>query len=130
MLVFAEVLPKTYAITNPETAAARVAPADPGDRADLFAGRRRAVRLLVRGILALFGVRIDPDSAVLSYHEEIAGTLALGHSEGTVHKEDRDRLLGALDLSNRTVEEVMLHRSQIETVNIDASAADRSSRKA
>ena len=50
-----------------------------------------AVQVLVRALLALFGVRTDPDSAVLSYHEEIAGTLALGHSEGTVDKEDRDR---------------------------------------
>lgn len=123
VLIFAEVLPKTYAITNPETAASFVA------RpirlvVMIFAPVVAAVRLLVRGILRVFGVRIDPDGAVLSYHEEIAGTLALGHSEGTVDKEDRDRLLGALDLAHRTVEEVMLHRSQLETVNIDAPAAE------
>ena len=119
VLVFAEVLPKTYAITNPETAAARVA--GPIRLIVLvFAPVVSAVRVLVRGILALVGVRTDPDSAVLSYHEEIAGTLALGHQEGTVDKEDRDRLLGALDLASRTVEEVMLHRSHLETVNIDA----------
>ncbi len=123
VLVFAEVLPKTYAITNPEAAAARVA--TPIRLIVLvFSPVVSAVRLLVRGILALFGVRTDPDGAVLSYHEEIAGTLALGHSEGTVHKEDRDRLLGALDLSSRTVEEVMLHRSLLETVNIDAPPAE------
>jgi len=119
VLIFAEVLPKTYAITNPETAASRVAM--PIRVVVLvFAPVVAAVRVLVRMILALFGVRTDPDEAILSYHEEIAGTLALGHSEGTVDKEDRDRLLGALDLAHRTVEEVMLHRSQLETVNIDA----------
>jgi Mg2+/Co2+ transporter CorB len=123
VLIFAEVLPKTYAITNPETAAARVARAI-RVVVFLFAPVVGLVRLIVRGILALFGVRIDPDSAVLTYHEEIAGALALGHSEGTVDKEDRDRLMGALDLGNRTVEEVMLHRSQIETVNIDAPVID------
>lgn len=119
VLIFAEVLPKTYAITNPETAASKVA----GIISlviILFAPVVAAVRMLVRAILALFGVKTDPDSAVLSYREEIAGALALGHSEGTVHKEDRDRLLGALDLGHRTVEEIMLHRSQIETVNLDA----------
>ncbi|MCB1395585.1 MAG: HlyC/CorC family transporter [Rhodobacter sp.] len=119
VLIFAEVLPKTYAITNPETAASRVA-MPIRVVVLLFAPVVAAVRVLVRGILALFGVRTDPDEAILSYHEEIAGTLALGHSEGTVDKEDRDRLLGALDLGARTVEEVMLHRSQLETVNIDA----------
>ncbi|TMV53173.1 CBS domain-containing protein, partial [Thioclava sp. BHET1] len=42
-----------------------------------------------------------------------------GHSEGAVHKEDRDRLLGALDLSDRTVEEVMRHRSEIDAIDAD-----------
>ncbi len=119
VLIFAEVLPKTYAISNPETAASRVA--RPIRLVIvLLAPIVGAVRVLVRGILTLFGVRTDPNEAVLSYHEEIAGALALGHSEGVVEKEHRDRLLGALDLGHRTVEEIMLHRSQIETVNIEA----------
>jgi len=123
VLIFAEVLPKTYAITNPESAASRVAPLI-RVIVLVFAPVVGVVRAIVRGILGLVGVRTDPDSAVLSFHEEIAGTLALGHSEGTVDKQDRDRLLGALDLGNRTVEEVMLHRSLLQTVNIDAPVAD------
>jgi Mg2+/Co2+ transporter CorB len=75
------------------------------------------VRVLVRGLLRLFGVRTDPDSKILALREEIAGAIALGHSEGAVEKEDRDRLLATLDLSDRTVEEVMRHRSQIEMLN-------------
>lgn len=123
VLIFSEVLPKTYAITQPESTASRVSPVV-RLLVLVFAPIVAVVRLLVRGILALFGVRIDPDGAVLSYHEEIAGTLALGHQEGTVDKADRDRLLGALDLAHRTVEEVMLHRSRLETVNIDAPPAE------
>jgi len=119
VLIFAEVLPKTFAITKPESTASRVAPVV-RLIVLIFAPVVAVVRVLVRGILTLFGVRTNPDGAVLSYHEEIAGTLALGHQDGTVDKADRDRLLGALDLSNRTVEEVMLHRSRLETVNIDA----------
>jgi len=123
VLIFAEVLPKTYAITNPETAASWVS--TPIRLIVLvFAPVVSAVRILVNGLLALFGVRTDPDSAILSYHEEIAGALALGHSEGAVDKEDRDRLLGALDLAHRTVEEIMLHRSQLQTVNIDAPVSE------
>ena len=77
------------------------------------------VQALVRAILRLFGVQTDPDSAVLSAHEEIAGAITLGHSEGTVEKEHRDRLLGALDLGDRAVEEIMLHRSSIEMIDVD-----------
>lgn len=123
VLIFSEVLPKTYAITAPESVASRVAPVV-RLVVLIFAPVVAVVRVLVRGILTLFGVSTNPDGAVLSYHEEIAGTLALGHQEGAVHKEDRDRLLGALDLGHRTVEEVMLHRSKLQTVNIDAPPAE------
>ncbi|MEP6021090.1 MAG: HlyC/CorC family transporter [Paracoccaceae bacterium] len=117
VLVFAEVMPKTYAITNAEKAASIVsAPISIVVR--VFAPVVSAVRLLVRAILRLFGVQIDPDSHIMAVREEIAGALQLGHSEGVVEKEDRDRILGALDLSERFVEEIMLHRSGIEMIDV------------
>lgn len=123
VLIFSEVLPKTYAITNPEKVAALVA--RPIKIIVLiFSPAVTAVRFLVRGVLYMFGVRTDPNSNILAVREEIAGALQLGHSEGLVEKEDRDRVLGALDLNERTVEEVMLHRSGIEMVNADLPAED------
>ena len=118
VLVFAEVLPKTYAITRPESAAAAVSRAI-GLVILIFYPVVAMVQVMVRGILRLFGVQTDPDSAVLSAREEIAGAITLGHSEGAVEKDSRDRLLGALDLGDRTVEEIMLHRSNIEMINAD-----------
>ncbi|MCE8508954.1 HlyC/CorC family transporter [Ruegeria pomeroyi] len=119
VLIFAEVLPKTYAITNAEKAAAAVAPII-GVVVMLFSPVVALVRVLVRGVLRLFGVQIDPDSHIMAVREEIAGALYLGHSEGVVEKEDRDRILGALDLAERTVEEIMLHRSNIVMLDADA----------
>ena len=92
VLVFAEVLPKTYAISNAEKAAATVAPII-GLLVTLLAPFVSAVSLLVRGVLGIFGVQIDPNSNILAFREEIAGALQLGHSEGMVEKEDRDRIL-------------------------------------
>lgn len=123
VLIFAEVLPKTYAITNAETAAASVA-RPISAVVFIFAPVVTAIRLIVRGVLRVFGVRIDPDGLVLSVHEEIQGALQLGHSEGFVEKEDRDRILGALDLGDRTVEEIMLHRSGIAMLDADLPIAD------
>lgn len=123
VLIFAEVLPKTYAITNSETAAALVS-RPISIIVLIFSPIVAAVRLLVRGVLRLFGVTIDPDSNILAVREEIAGALHLGHSEGVVEKEDRDRILGALDLNDRTVEEIMLHRSGIEMINADDNPQD------
>ena len=116
VLVFAEVLPKTYAITNAEVAAARVAPIITVV-IRLFSPVVSAVRVFVRLILRLFGVKTDPDGQILAVREEIAGALYLGHSEGVVEKEDRDRILGALDLGERAVEEIMRHRSEIEMID-------------
>ncbi|WP_299785804.1 HlyC/CorC family transporter [uncultured Marivita sp.] len=123
VLVFAEVLPKTYAITNAETAASRVSPVIQLV-ITVFSPVVGAVRMLVRGVLSVFGVKTDPDSHILAVREEIAGALQLGHSEGVVEKEDRDRILGALDLSERTVEEIMLHRSGIEMIDADNDPQD------
>ena len=123
VLIFAEVLPKTYAITNSEKAASIVAlPISIVVR--VFAPVVAAVRLLVRGVLRIFGVQIDPDSNILDVHAEIEGALAMAHQEGVVEKEHRDRILGALDLNERAVEEIMLHRSGIEMIDADNSPED------
>ena len=119
ILIFAELLPKTYAINNPETAARRVAPLV-SFFIYFFSPIIVFVRKVVHVILSLTGLKIDPKKQVLAL-EEIAGAIALHHSEGAVKKDARDRLLGVLDLPDRAVEEVMLHRSQIEMVDADDS---------
>ncbi len=119
VLIFAEVLPKTYAINNPETSAARIA-RPIGLIIAVMAPVVAVVRFLVRGVLRIFGLRIEAGANMLSVREEIMGALSIGREEGSVEKEHRDRLLGALDLHERTVEEIMLHRSQIEMIDADA----------
>ncbi len=83
-----------------------------------------AVRLIVRGLLVPFGIRADHSGPVFSVQDEIADALAVAQSSGTVQKEDRDLLMGALDLGERSVEEVMLHRSGIEMIDADLGAAE------
>ncbi len=118
VLVFSEVLPKTYAINAPEASASRAAPLV-SIIVTALSPAVAFVRLIVRAVLRPFGVRIDAGANMLSVREEIMGALTIGHSEGFVEKEDRDRLLGALDLGDRTVEEIMLHRSKIEMIDVD-----------
>ena len=123
VLIFAEVLPKTYAITNSEGAASFVS-APIRALVIIFAPIVATVRITVRAILRLFGAKmtnLDEDDAA---QQEIAGAIALSHSEGNFEKDDRDRLLGALDLKDREVEEIMLHRSDIEIIDAAASPKD------
>lgn len=127
VLIFGEVLPKTVAITYPEPFASRVAPAIRVLIA-LFSPIVAVVRVLVRALLRLFGLKADEGSAMLALREEIVGAIALGHSEGAVEKDARDRLLGALDLSHRTVDEIMRHRRQVEMIDADLPAGQIISR--
>ncbi len=116
--VFAEVAPKTYAITNPEQAALFVSrPIALSVR--LFAPVVATVRFVVRTVLNLFGLETDPDAHIHTAQEEIRGAIDLHHAYGAVNRDDRDRLLAALDLSNREVGEVMIHRRNIATISAD-----------
>lgn len=118
VLVFGEVMPKTVGITFPEPVASRVAPVI-RVLIVIFSPIVSVVRRLVRGMLRLIGLKPNPGGEMLALREEIAGAIVLGHSEGAVQKADRDRLLGALDLSHRTVDEIMRHRRQIEMIDAD-----------
>ncbi len=123
VLVFSEVLPKTYAITNAEAFSVRVSRLI-GWLVSAFSPVVSAVRAFVRLVLHLFGVDVDPKVNFLAAQQEIAGTITLHHSEGAVEKADRDLLLGALDLGQRQVEEVMMHRRDIEMIDAEAPPAE------
>nr|WP_111298113.1 HlyC/CorC family transporter [Paracoccus saliphilus] len=118
VLIFSEVMPKTYAISAPENVASMVA-RPIRVLTIVLSPVVSVVRMIVRGILSIFGLKTDPGSHMFSVEEEIAGALSIGHASGAVLKEDRDRLLGALDLGNRTVEEIMRHRSEIQMIDGD-----------
>ena len=83
-----------------------------------------AARALARRVLGLFGVEVDPGLDVLAAQQETAGAITLHHSEGAVETADRDLLLGALDLGQREVEEVMMHRRDIEMIDAEADPSE------
>ncbi len=122
VMIFAEVLPKTYAFANSEKASL-LASRPIGLLVRIFYPIVMAVQFIVRGALALFGLKLDKDAHVLSHeaHDEIRGAIDLHHYEsGGVEKSDRDRLVGALDLGDREVSEVMMHRRNIMMLNADS----------
>jgi len=121
VLIFAEVLPKTYAITRPDSAAMAVA-RPVNIVVKIFAPIVRIVQVLVNGVLRLFGVRSDAISWTAA--DEIRGTIDLGHSEGNVEKSERDRILGVLTIVDLTVEDVMIHRKNLMMVDADLPPAD------
>ena len=117
VLIFAEVLPKSYAIQNPDRMSLKVSPVI-RVVVMLFAPVVAFVRFIVRITLLLFGVKSSGD--VLSATEEIRGTINLHKHEGGIVKEDRDMLGSILDLDEVDLEEVMVHRSRMEVIDINA----------
>lgn len=118
VVVFTEVLPKTIAIRDPVRFALAVArPMDWVVR--LLGPVLMAIETLVRFIVRLFGRPIGENQPILSAHEELRGAVDLMHREGSVEKLDRDMMGGLLDLRELTVSDVMVHRTEMVTVNAD-----------
>lgn len=118
ILIFAEVMPKTYAITYPDRVALNVAPIMRVIAA-ILGPIVLTVEYIVKNALKVFGVDINDDANVLSAHDELRGAIDLHHKEGTVVKKDRDMLGGILDLKDLEVADIMVHRTKM--VTIDAS---------
>jgi Mg2+/Co2+ transporter CorB len=121
ILIFGEVMPKTYAISNPD----RVAMAVSGPIRILviaLAPVVGTVQILVRATLTLFGARVE--GPVLSAQEEIRGAVEMHAEEMSLEADVRDRLRGALDLGDLTVADVMVHRRNIRMIDADLPARE------
>ncbi|NNC01240.1 DUF21 domain-containing protein, partial [Corallococcus exiguus] len=97
VIVFAEVLPKTIAITAPERLSLIIA-RPVAWTVTLFGPLTHAIERLVRLMLRPFGIRIGENMPILSASEELRGQVKLLHKEGGVAKVERDMLGGLLDL--------------------------------
>ncbi len=117
ILIFAEVLPKTYALRHTESVALAVAP--------LFVVLVRvllpisvAVQGIVNATLWIFGIRRKPVGERRDT-DELRGAIALHHEQGDVVKDERDMLGSILDLEKIEVSEVMVHRKDMVTLDTD-----------
>ncbi|MGH6764087.1 MAG: HlyC/CorC family transporter [Bradyrhizobium sp.] len=123
VVVFAEVLPKTVAFNDPDRMSLLVArPMALVVR--LLAPVLTAIEAMVRLILRVVGIRAGEAESILSPYEELRGTVDLIHREGGVEKLDRDMMGGVLDLREMTVRDVMVHRTEMTTINADDPPAD------
>lgn len=118
LLVFAEVLPKTLAIHYPDRVALLVAPLI-RFFVLIFGPVLAAVGAVVQGMLRLFGIDTNVRHALLSGHEELKSTVDLMHLEGGVRRSERDMFGGLLDLRDLVVEDVMVHRTKMYTIDAD-----------
>lgn len=116
ILIFSEILPKTYAMAHPNRVALKVA------WPIMFTVKLLApVVAILQGVvnmnLRLFGVKgqSSPWTAV----DEIRGAVDLHLREGGVAKRARDQIFGILEIGELTAEDVMVHRKNLTMIDAD-----------
>ena len=119
ILIFAEVLPKTYAISQPDKMALRVA-RPISLIVKIFAPIVSVVQMIVNGTLRLFGVTTTASAWTAA--DDIKGAVDLHLEEGSVAKRARDQIYGVLEIGELTVEEVMIHRKNLIMADVDSPA--------
>ncbi len=118
ILIFAEVLPKTLAIARTDRFALFVA-VPLRLVVSVLAPVVVAVQWMVWRVLWLFGVGDEEEATTEEAHEDIRGSVELHHQEGNVEREHRDMIGGILDLRELKVSDVMLHRTNMDSLNAD-----------
>lgn len=122
IVIFAAVLPKTYALAYADRVALVVAPPMQA-LIYVLTPFTKAIEFIVRNILILTPGKADDAANILAAHEEIRGTIDLQAKEGTVAKGDAEMLGGVLDLGDLQVADIMVHRTKMETIDIDEPPA-------
>lgn len=122
VLIFSEILPKTYAFRHANRAALTVVPLVNLLVVALspFVG---VINLLVRAILWVFRVDLHGEDVYHSPTEEIRGAIELHATSGDVEKQ-RHMLRSVLDLSEVQIGEIMIHRQGVEALNADLPIDD------
>ncbi len=116
ILIFAEILPKTYAINNPDRMARAVAPIV-RVLVVVLAPITHAIDMLVRAVLRLLGAQPDSGETMTVRLAELRGLIEMNRDESV--RQERAMLRSVLDLANVEVCEVMTHRKKIAQVDAD-----------
>jgi Mg2+/Co2+ transporter CorB len=119
ILIFAEVLPKAYAFEHPERTSLFIAKALYIITKILFP-ITRSIQFIVEKMMNFLNKNTGHEN--FSAEDEIRGAIAMHHQEGRVVKQDKDMLGSILDLRNTHINEVMVHRMDLYSINIDDPA--------
>ena len=122
VLIFAEVLPKTYALRNAERVALAVAPLM-RVVVVVFSPVTTVIQRVVRVTLKLMGANIDESARMTSALDELRGAIDLHTREGDMVKQERDMLDSILDLGGVEVGEIMVHRRNMLMLDADQPTA-------
>ncbi|MDR3516363.1 MAG: HlyC/CorC family transporter [Azospirillaceae bacterium] len=121
ILIFAEVLPKTYALNYADRVALAVAPTL-SRLMVVLAPAIVAIETVVAWLLRCFGADIH-NLAVAPSDEELRGAIELHRGADEEIRHERAMLRSILDLTDVEVSEIMTHRRSLVMIDIDQTPA-------
>jgi Mg2+/Co2+ transporter CorB len=118
ILIFAEILPKTYAFKNASRVALSVAPVVKV-LVFVLGPVTHAIQLVIRGMFKLFGINFDSGAVLEGQAAELRGAIELHAGDNQSVKHERAMLRSVLDLADVQVGEIMIHRKDVDAIGAD-----------
>ncbi len=122
VIILAEIAPKTFAMRSPDKIALALAPLI-GFLVKILYPFTHSIQKIVDVFADVFFKKSSGDLSTIEM-EEIRDTVDLKHEEGSLFKYDKDLLEGVLDLSDTEISEIMVHRKDIKSINIELPIGD------
>lgn len=120
IIIFAEVLPKSFAVIYAKSFTMRIA-----NFLNFIVIFLKPItyilELCIKIISKIFGFKKPKFN---SGRDEVRGLIEQNLEEGSIVKFDKDMLGGVLDLNKLSVAEIMTHRNKIESININLPLTD------
>jgi len=120
LLIFAEILPKTYAIKNADSMSLKIVPIV-NALVLILAPITRSINFLVHGVLKVFRRNGTTDGLGTS-SEELRGAIELHADDDRAVDDERAMLRSVLDLAEVQVGEIMAHRKDVTMIDADQPA--------
>ena len=114
IFIFSEVLPKTYAIREPEKLVLYASPI-----IKIFTIILSPINFLVQNLVSSILNLANKETKNNDWRQNLRGAILLANNKGDVRKRDRIMLESILDLHEVKVSEIMTHRKNIEGININ-----------
>jgi len=120
VVVFAEVLPKTWALNHADRMALAVAPTV-RVLVFLLGPVTHTIYIIVRATLKPFGIELGVELGRAEAEEELRGAIDLHEGEAPETRHERQMMRSILDLDEVEVGEIMTHRRIVSTIDLGST---------
>lgn len=122
IVVIGEIAPKTHALKNAEMVALASAPIL-WIFVKILNPVTNTIQKSIDFVMKIFASKKKKEK-LMSDLDEIRGAIELKHKEGSMFKYDKDMIGSILDLGEVEIGNIVIHRKNIESINIDQNITD------